>query len=264
MSSQSEDNMRLALFTDELPDASEELFLQHHFDLTAFTYFAKLPSELRVKIWHATFPKGRLVKLNPPRNSTSGATLWPSERPLEPPVALSINSESRREVQKHYIVLSHHEYFASHHGFPLFFNPSRDEGYITRFALIQSPDSKLWFGALQDRFPEHFAKIRTLRISDWYWDKDMKRRTEHVLQWGCRIGKWGAFFHMEPLLRFPNLSHIKFITLKYPQYQRLNNDTFAKQEEMRLLLGRYLEFHKDVWNGVVPTFELERWAPTET
>jgi hypothetical protein len=40
----------LDLFTSELPDPEEELFVQHSFDLDTFTPFQRLATELRLKI----------------------------------------------------------------------------------------------------------------------------------------------------------------------------------------------------------------------
>ncbi|KAF4636590.1 hypothetical protein G7Y89_g1483 [Cudoniella acicularis] len=54
----------LSLFLHALPDPDEELSVQTHFSLSEFTLFAKLPLEVRLMIWRATFPKGRIIILN--------------------------------------------------------------------------------------------------------------------------------------------------------------------------------------------------------
>lgn len=92
----------LELLTCEFVDPDEELYLQER----SFKYmpgFARLPLELRVMIWKATFPAGRLL----PANLESYFVLWrpPVREPRSLPVALHINQESRLETKKHYLIL---------------------------------------------------------------------------------------------------------------------------------------------------------------
>ena len=92
----------LELFTCELVDPNEELYLQEH-SLKHMPGSSRLSTELRLMIWNATFPTGRLLPINlepfflllrPPKKN--GCTL---------PVSLHINDESRQDTKRHYYVL---------------------------------------------------------------------------------------------------------------------------------------------------------------
>ncbi|PMD40194.1 hypothetical protein L207DRAFT_582418 [Hyaloscypha variabilis F] len=83
-----------------------------------FTFFPKLPIELRLKIWRFGFPRGGEVNFAALRNNA------PIEREITrmavdspPPVTLSVNRESRHETLKHYAVVMRSECPASAGGY---------------------------------------------------------------------------------------------------------------------------------------------------
>lgn len=91
---------------EELPDAKQELFpqplhLPWRDTLLEFHIFPKLPIELRLEIWRATFPR-RTIFLNIWTRYESARTmaLWIVN--ISP--SLGINSESARETLRHYQV----------------------------------------------------------------------------------------------------------------------------------------------------------------
>ncbi|KAH7378066.1 hypothetical protein BKA64DRAFT_648786 [Cadophora sp. MPI-SDFR-AT-0126] len=92
----------LELFICELVDPHEELYLQER-KLKEMAGFSKLPLELRLMIWKATFPPGRLLPIN---LETFFLILRPPDNYGPPlPIALHINKESRLEAKKHYYIL---------------------------------------------------------------------------------------------------------------------------------------------------------------
>lgn len=73
--------------------------------LKEFHKFPKLPTELRLKIWKATFPRPRVIALDCMDEYSPGnfGLRWhPSSFPPPTPVALQVNSESREEALKSY------------------------------------------------------------------------------------------------------------------------------------------------------------------
>lgn len=85
----SEEAKMLAIFEAELPDPEAILYLQKLPEFETFTCFLKLPIEIRLMIFKATF-EPRRVKLGI-------AMITP------PPIVLLLNKESRPEGLKHYI-----------------------------------------------------------------------------------------------------------------------------------------------------------------
>ena len=90
----------LAVLRLELPDPNLELSLQAP---STFTCFPQLPIELRLKIWRLTFPKFTYFWEQPVI-----LYKWVLRMP-QPPIAASINSESRQETLKHYTLLERAE-----------------------------------------------------------------------------------------------------------------------------------------------------------
>jgi len=80
---------------------------------TEFSLFPRLPKELQLEIIRWTFPRFRCLTLN--RNFLCD--------PHQQPIALSINSESRKETLKYYQPLLCPK---THPGWPYYFNPSLD------------------------------------------------------------------------------------------------------------------------------------------
>jgi hypothetical protein len=61
-----------------------------------FALFPKLPRELRLKIWHHTFPNPRKVTVGNLMDYQARSTI---------PISMWINAESRSETLKHYFML---------------------------------------------------------------------------------------------------------------------------------------------------------------
>jgi hypothetical protein len=89
---------RFSLLTFEMADPEQDLSVQQPgYGATTFTCFPKLALELRLMIWRAAFPRGRMVEVlvqvvgydsfGPPLPST-----------------LMINQESRKETLRHYLL----------------------------------------------------------------------------------------------------------------------------------------------------------------
>jgi hypothetical protein len=90
-------------------------------DLLEFTLFPNLPIEIRLKIWRTTFPRDKMVHLGDEcilRSMGCGRlTIGTSQQPPTPfyplrveietplPVTLRIDSESRHETLRHYIIV---------------------------------------------------------------------------------------------------------------------------------------------------------------
>jgi hypothetical protein len=83
------------------PDTSQALLIEQCTLATKhsriFTTFLKLPTEIRLKIWKATFPGPRVVEIFAPGDDTIRAN-------LPPPIALSTCRESRTEALKTYCI----------------------------------------------------------------------------------------------------------------------------------------------------------------
>jgi len=65
-------NLANLVWLDLLPDTNQELFPQLLHAVDTFTYFPKLPLEIRNLIWEETFPGRRMINLDigPVKNST--------------------------------------------------------------------------------------------------------------------------------------------------------------------------------------------------
>ena len=78
--------------------------------LVTFTFFPRLPIEVRLAIWRCSFPRGREVNFG---NELMFKTKWTAaiscifqyEEPSPLPIALRVNRESRHETLKHYTIL---------------------------------------------------------------------------------------------------------------------------------------------------------------
>src|SRR5271168_5367829 len=128
-SSMDESQSILDVFTFELPDRHQELFIQLGKDLQAFTYFQNLPLELRLAVWRLGFPSPRPVYFDGyPMERYNMWYCQERNKLYNPfPITLRISRESRRETLSSYSILP--RYPPSEYCFlslpPLCFSPSR-------------------------------------------------------------------------------------------------------------------------------------------
>lgn len=170
-------------------------------------------------------------------------------RPL--PVALRINSESRKETLKHYCVLWRPATFGrAPHAleYPFCFSPTRDTAYIVNRSL-DPRWSRAWLKHFETQAPVMFAKIRSLEIRDWIWGSLVRKNMVRALQ--SRSGMDIGYF--DPILLFQNLSKITLLR------SRCSGEDPGEKEEIQECVGRFLEYHKDVWNGLPPKVEVDGW-----
>jgi 2EXR family len=85
----------ISLLQKELPDPDQELYFQH-IPTPTFHGFPALPIELRLKIWHCTFPHSRRIIA-----FRSSDTVAMFQFPKDP-IACFINRESYLEIMKHF------------------------------------------------------------------------------------------------------------------------------------------------------------------
>lgn len=89
---------KLSIFTFEMADPEQDLSVQQPgCGATTFTCFPKLTLELRLIIWRAAFPRGRMVQIE--AQLKDYAYYGP---PL--PSTLMVNRESRRETLRNYLL----------------------------------------------------------------------------------------------------------------------------------------------------------------
>lgn len=237
----------MALFA-ELPDLDEMLFLHHHHDLTTFTCFPSLPIEIRLGIFRLTFPEGRTIYLRTRRlRQTLGefyrmiqtGSDYPS---ITAPIGLFINHESRVETLRSYMVV--HKLNPGEE--PFFFNPTRDTFYLELWDLCRcithEPELLEWLHIFRERNPVLFLKITNLEVGNWLWTRALETCIEK--DFGLKI-----------LTLFPALAKLELRKRISHGIERLPRMSNRIEEEMLDLLGRFLERHKSVWNGRVPTVE---------
>jgi hypothetical protein len=159
-----------------------------HFEV--FGFFSKLPAELRLKIWHTTFPVGRLVNLNyrpdfPYMDEQIRAMRVEAGLPIV--TALYVNKESRGEALRNYCLL-----FKENARRPAHMNPARpttpysrpfclniklDSVYISRYSLHNYWANK-WTSYVREKAPGLLQSIRTLEIRDMVWSPKVRASFE--------------------------------------------------------------------------------------
>ncbi|KAL2067708.1 hypothetical protein VTL71DRAFT_15804 [Oculimacula yallundae] len=162
----------LEMFTLELADPDEELAVQDR-PLANFPLFKKLPLELRLMIWRATFPAGRLLSLN----SKAFSLL---QRPTPGggfclPISLHVNRESRQETKIHYRIIFPSEVQELHPSAPF---DSRAPVFLrqtlcfsaTRDFMYHNEASFYWASLLEDYFPDIWDKVEHLVVRLDYLD----------------------------------------------------------------------------------------------
>lgn len=190
-----------------------------------FTQFPDLPTELRLQIWHHTFPSARNVYIGSPfhnelcmrRSKHADPEALPEPKPF--PISMWINQESRTETLKCHFIL--HPKSVNFHKTigrsPLCLNPVRDSVYL-RYADLHW--STYWrrgwtieeyFQLLTDHGASHMRKIKCIQIHNVDTTtfilrssrEDFKRTPEELKEECTRI--YGALFR-----HFPALQRIEF------------------------------------------------------
>jgi hypothetical protein len=188
------DDKTVAMFKllafEELPDSDGELSMQNLVPpRTQFTFFNKLPIEMRIRIWRLCFPRPRLINLQPRfhfysavPNKHNIAAVVMKEKNVPQPVTLQINKESRNETLKFYSTI----YMDSSHGDAvrqaICASTSRDRIYVTvqaaTFPTLQRP-----FRDAYHEYPEFFDKIKILELRNWQFFSD---NGGQALDWNSR------------------------------------------------------------------------------
>lgn len=190
---------RLNLLLREQPDPHQNLTLQSYGHLTEFTCFQRLPAEVRCRIWKMTFPPPRPVCLDRlyPRASMPTKTMgylhreqYRLARELQKdnhspmPITLRVNSESRDEALRHYLVLFRNPTqlkgastltvaLPRHIMKPLCFDPRRDEVFTNFSSLFRGDKYVRWIRLLQSQIKGNLGlhHIHHLEIRDIHWNK---------------------------------------------------------------------------------------------
>ncbi|KAK0101130.1 hypothetical protein ONS95_012889 [Cadophora gregata] len=154
---------RLAKFTLELPDPNEQLIVQQ-WSSNKFSFFSKLPLELRIMIWKASLPRGRLVNLNNEMTQLFCTSHKRGACGTPFPVSLHVNQESRRETLRCYQIFRLEDFpFDIETHFwcrrrPICFSPSRDYFWFREAALGSTLKKFI------KRYPVTIRAIKTLVV----------------------------------------------------------------------------------------------------
>lgn len=165
----------------ELPDPHAELHVQQH--LNDFQVFPELPIEIRLKIWRATFPKGRTLNFDK----------VPFPCRLPPPITHRVNRESRRETFAHYqifrLVDSHDyrlwkaAYFITSvkcpkngDGVSICISPSLDVIQVSLWLLTNRWLNGMWMKIFPAQSLSCFSTVQQLRFTGVWWNEVIAER----------------------------------------------------------------------------------------
>lgn len=145
------------------------LFDQLLSPIRAFTLFLKLPIELRLAIWHFTFPPPGDIYIGerwvPYRWPTSG----PPVRII--PVTLWVNRESRMETLEHYCLFEGPFALGRRELLRTCFNPSKDIFYLSGDEMFpwfdEEPALEDHLSTLSREAPRKMEEILQIRITDF-------------------------------------------------------------------------------------------------
>ncbi len=237
--------------------------------LHTFTLFPVLPIEIRLKIWHWSFPRGREVNFADETifkalSDAAKGTLLQFENSTPLPVTLRINKESRQETLKHYYIVfrgdnksvpGEEKQLAK----PFCYNPNLDTAWINPVAL-QAENSDKWFAHLEYKAPKAFSQTEVLELREWFciWPSQIGlTRSPHeihqlllsiTLMPAAETGKY-----LKPLLRFHGLKVLKYIPTKF--FNTVENRTFRNNPGFHKYNDRVIQFfndHKADFEGTVP------------
>ena len=207
--------------SDSLTRSEETVTLSSE-PLATFTLFPKLPIELRLKIWRASFPRGREVNfaaVRPNASREDEVTSMEDDSPL--PATLSVNRESRHETLKHYLVVLRDEYngdSSAKKQKPFVYNPKLDIAWLAPFTVQEHYPAK-WLDYLQSKAPKAFSDTMVLEIRFWDWNfllAGYTRNPRLILDIIDDQSTLSGNRNMKPFLRFENLESVKMLqTVSY-------------------------------------------------
>ena len=178
--SMAEDLEVLALLLHELPDPEQDLFLQHSNGPQEFTFFPKLPLEIRLSVWRSAFPAPRHVNLSPFLVKPSGRLFsQDSRRQTGLPITLRINHESRADTKRFFHFVPRHGKLKIHpRDGSLHFRPDVDSVYMMYCSMMHYDfqiRADKWISEFLSQDPNPSA-IEHLKIRDMplVWDATLK------------------------------------------------------------------------------------------
>ncbi|KAE9366469.1 hypothetical protein N431DRAFT_487062 [Stipitochalara longipes BDJ] len=131
--------------------------------------FQNLATEIRLKIWRATFPPPRRVDVG-----IFGLRFREMSKPSHPPISLFVNQESRKETQRHYEVI-YYDYeisSLSKERFKrvTFFSPQRDVLVIDgEVAIFRVNQLKAAVSQLSVQLSAGLGSIRAIEFKNLNW-----------------------------------------------------------------------------------------------
>ncbi|KAI1106258.1 hypothetical protein F4804DRAFT_330440 [Jackrogersella minutella] len=221
-----------------------------------FLLFARLPIELRFKIWAYNLPGPRIVEIKcstgPPltpqqRQSDSRPTVWTSISPI--PVNLHACRESRQEASKRYRLL----FRSSPQTGGIFFDPLRDTLYFGRRRGIAAAETLFnMFLSLVQR--EELACVHRIAIneglishdsSDGRRNRAAQLTAEQIL---CQVHQY-----------FTNLEQLTFVCDdRNPVYS--SDAVFVEPRVKNRILERRIRKAISVVEGQQPQFRPSAWS----
>jgi hypothetical protein len=243
--------------TYHLPPVSTASLPPNEEVLDSFALFPKLPIELRLKVWRNTFPRGRYVDLDDYHGFpiySSIKTNGPFGKEPCPPIALSVNKESRRETLRHYIIVFLEDPLPRR----IFYNPSLDAAYVEDMVPWQgraySPYFKLKYEA-----PRIYTATKVLRLLWWLnvWNYPIyyfKRNPAGRLEMSYGGGERDSYY-ADALFRFTNLEELRVVLQK--REEEYHSVVLNRAESLREQIIEFLQESAEVWGGKVPRITVE-------
>ncbi|PBP17499.1 hypothetical protein BUE80_DR011721 [Diplocarpon rosae] len=182
-------------------------------DNNKFTFFGKLPPEMRSKIWRMAFPAPDHFCLGhaPFKNTGEAKAIWDIENKAALPITLRVCQGSREETLRNYSLLYPSEIngcsSARQFTRPICADASKDVGWI-EFATLMAGHEQLhdWLSGVTESNSTFMQALTTLEVREFFFFDYFKRMFVNNYQKtrNCR-GRYCASF-----LQFPGLKKITF------------------------------------------------------